>query len=493
MLATKDGFIKKTHISAYANPRRGGIIAVILREGDELIAAKLTSGSDDIILAKRKGKAIRFSEKDVRDMGRSTQGVTGVKLDKDDEVVAMVVVKRGAELLAVTEHGYGKRTRIGDFRNIKRGGKGVVAISTDARNGDLVAVKEVIEEDEVMIITRNGIIIRSPVNSISILGRPAKGVKLISLAEGDAVVDVTLMAGEKISEGEIAEGDEGEEMDGEKPATKRATRKPANQPAGARREVDAVNPGHAIDSPARASVPRRHNAAPRAGAKTRSRTSPSSSSSPAARAPRSSGGRCRPAPASTARPSSARARSRISPRRSTTRRESRHIRRRPYPRPGAQHREEPRNQRHRSHRAHPRHLRPARAHEAGADPGGDRAAQLRAAAAQAPLGAPLAARREASARAGPGETQIEVDRRRARDRMASLAKELEKIHRGRRGATQAARGALHRHDRRLHERRQIDAPQPDRGERRSRERPPVLDPRLDDAPRREPAEASRFS
>jgi DNA gyrase subunit A len=218
MLATRHGFIKKTHISAYANPRRGGIIAVILREGDELIAAKLTSGNDDVILAKRKGKAIRFSEKDVRDMGRSTQGVTGVKLDKDDNVVSMVVVKRGAELVAVTEHGYGKRTRIGDFRNIKRGGKGVVAISTDSRNGDLVAVKEVIEEDEVMIITRNGIIIRSPVNSISILGRPAKGVKLISLGEGDTVVDVTLMAGEKISEGEIPEGeegDEGEEMNGE--------------------------------------------------------------------------------------------------------------------------------------------------------------------------------------------------------------------------------------------------------------------------------------
>ncbi|MDD4858478.1 MAG: DNA gyrase C-terminal beta-propeller domain-containing protein, partial [Candidatus Krumholzibacteria bacterium] len=213
MLATKDGFIKKTHISAYANPRRGGLIAVILREGDKLIAARLTSGNDDIILAKLKGKAIRFSEKDVRDMGRATQGVTGVKLDKDDRVVEMVVVKRGAEILAVTEHGYGKRTRISDFRNIKRGGKGVVAISTDARNGDLVAVKEVIEEDEVMIITRNGIIIRSPVNSISILGRPAKGVKLISLGEGDAVVDVALMAGEKIGEGEAGEGDAEEEME----------------------------------------------------------------------------------------------------------------------------------------------------------------------------------------------------------------------------------------------------------------------------------------
>ena len=209
MMATKHGFIKKTHLSAYANPRRGGIIAVHLREGDGLIAARLTAGSDDIVLAKRKGKAIRFSEGDVRDMGRATQGVTGVRLDKDDEVVEMVIVKRGAELLAVTEHGYGKRTRIGDFRNIKRGGKGVVCIATDERNGPLVAVKEVFETDEVMIITHNGIIIRSPVKGISVLGRPAKGVKLITLNEGDAVVAVALVAGEEESKGEESELPEG--------------------------------------------------------------------------------------------------------------------------------------------------------------------------------------------------------------------------------------------------------------------------------------------
>jgi DNA gyrase subunit A len=218
MMATKDGFIKKTHISQYANPRRGGIIAVILRDGDRLIAARLTSGSDDIILAKRKGKAIRFSERDVRDMGRATQGVTGVKLDKDDRVIGMVVVKRGAEILAVSENGYGKRTRISDFRNIKRGGKGVVCIATDERNGPLVAVKEVLEDDEAMMITRNGIIIRCPVKSISVLGRPAKGVKLISLGEGDAVVDVALIAGEKESgdgPGEVEDLEmEGEENEG---------------------------------------------------------------------------------------------------------------------------------------------------------------------------------------------------------------------------------------------------------------------------------------
>ncbi|OQX84580.1 MAG: DNA gyrase subunit A [Candidatus Latescibacteria bacterium 4484_7] len=210
LLATAHGFIKKTHLSAYSNPRRGGIISTVLREGDRLIEAKLTRGSDDVILAKRKGKAIRFSERDVRVMGRATQGVRGVKLDSDDEVVAMVVVKRKADLLAVTENGYGKRTRVADFRNIKRGGKGVVCIPTDERNGNLVALKEVIDTDEVMIITKNGIIIRSAVNSISVLGRQAKGVKLIKLGEGDKVVDVALIAGEKEDEenGETKNGEE---------------------------------------------------------------------------------------------------------------------------------------------------------------------------------------------------------------------------------------------------------------------------------------------
>jgi len=201
LVATAKGLIKKTHLSAYANPRKGGIIATILRDGDRLIEAKLTSGNDDVILAKKKGKAIRFSERDVRVMGRATQGVKGVTLDKDDEVVAMVVVKRKANLLAVTENGYGKRTRISDFRNIKRGGKGVICIKTDERNGDLVDLKEVLDNDEVMIITKNGMIIRCPVKGIPVLGRQAKGVKIIKLSEGDEVVDVALIAGEKEENG----------------------------------------------------------------------------------------------------------------------------------------------------------------------------------------------------------------------------------------------------------------------------------------------------
>jgi DNA gyrase subunit A len=195
MMATKNGVVKKTHLSAYANPRRMGIIAILLRDDDKLIGAQLTSGNDDIILGKRKGKAIRFSERDVRKVGRSSQGVKGTTLEKDDEVVEMVVVKRGAELLAVTEHGYGKRARISDFRNIKRGGKGVVCISTDPRNGNLVKIKEVVDTDEVMMITKQGMIIRCAVEGIPILGRPAKGVKLINLNAGDSVCDVALIAG----------------------------------------------------------------------------------------------------------------------------------------------------------------------------------------------------------------------------------------------------------------------------------------------------------
>jgi DNA gyrase subunit A len=224
MMATRNGFIKKTHLSSFSNPRRMGLIAMLLRDEDELIGASLTSGTDDVILAKRKGQSIRFNERDVRGMGRSTRGVRGVKLVGDDEVVEMVVVKRNATLLAVTENGYGKRTEIGEFRNIKRGGKGVVCIFTDERNGDLVSVKEVVDSDEVMMITKNGMVIRSPVNEIRVIGRRSKGVKLIDLSEGDKLVDVALIAGEEDVEGrdEAQNGGAGGEKEpaGEEPREK---------------------------------------------------------------------------------------------------------------------------------------------------------------------------------------------------------------------------------------------------------------------------------
>jgi DNA gyrase subunit A len=200
-MVTKNGLVKKTHLSQYAHPRRAGIIALKLREGDRLIAAKLTSGSDDLILAKRDGKAIRFNEKEVREVGRGSFGVKGVTLKGDDQVVEMVVVKRDSAILAVTEHGFGKRTKISEFRNKHRGGQGVALIPTDGRNGPVVAAREVIETDEVMMITRNGMIIRCPVRGISVIGRQAKGVKVINLNKGDSLVDVALLAGEKDDNG----------------------------------------------------------------------------------------------------------------------------------------------------------------------------------------------------------------------------------------------------------------------------------------------------
>jgi DNA gyrase subunit A len=216
MMATEHGLVKKTHLSAYSNVRRDGIIAILLRDGDKLIAARLTTGNDDVMIAKRKGKAIRFNEKNVRATGRATHGVRGVTLEKEDEVVEMIIVRPGREILAVTENGYGKRSRIGEFRNTNRGGKGVICINTGGRNGDLVTVKEVVESDEVMMITKCGMVIRCPVMGIPVIGRQAKGVKLINLNKGDSVVDVALIAGENNNGDEPDSGTPGGEGAGER-------------------------------------------------------------------------------------------------------------------------------------------------------------------------------------------------------------------------------------------------------------------------------------
>jgi DNA gyrase subunit A len=206
MMATKNGLVKKTHLSKYANIHRGGIIAIKLRDDDGLITAKLTAGSDDIVLAKRDGKAIRFNEKEVRAVARGSFGVKGVTLKGDDQVVEMVVVKRDSAILAVTEHGFGKRTKLNEFRNKHRAGQGVVLIPTEDRNGPVVAAREVIETDEVMMITRKGMIIRCPVRGIRCIGRAGQGVKVINLKKGDSLVDVALIAGEK--DGNGIDGDE---------------------------------------------------------------------------------------------------------------------------------------------------------------------------------------------------------------------------------------------------------------------------------------------
>jgi DNA gyrase subunit A len=211
--ATRKGLIKKTLLSAYGNVRKAGINAVLLEEGDALIETIVTDGTQDVILAKKKGLAIRFHENEVRAMGRTAYGVKAVTLDEEgDEVVSMVGVMRQATLLAVTENGYGKRSEIGEYRVSHRGGKGIITIKTTERNGDVVAVKEVVDDDELMIITRSGQLIRMPVKGIGVMGRNTQGVRLVNLAAGgeggellpDAVAGVTRVVSEDEDNGDSA-------------------------------------------------------------------------------------------------------------------------------------------------------------------------------------------------------------------------------------------------------------------------------------------------
>ncbi|MCC6348426.1 MAG: DNA gyrase subunit A [Candidatus Eisenbacteria bacterium] len=212
--ATRKGLIKKTVLSAYGNVRKAGINAVLLEEGDALIEAVITDGTQDVILAKKKGLAIRFHENEVRAMGRTAYGVKAVTLDDEqDEVVSMVGVKRQATLLAVTENGYGKRSELAEYRVSHRGGKGIITIKTTERNGDVVAVKEVVDGDELMIITRQGQMIRMPVKGISVLGRNTQGVRLVNLAEpaeGELLPDAVSGVTRVVSEDDDNGGDNGE-------------------------------------------------------------------------------------------------------------------------------------------------------------------------------------------------------------------------------------------------------------------------------------------
>ena len=209
VMATRKGVIKRCDLSDFSNPRRGGIIAIGLHEGDALVGVALTRGKAEIVLAKRAGKAVRFNEADVRSMGRAAAGVRGARLeDEDDEVVGMVAVTRpDAEILVVTERGYGKRTPIGDYRLTARGTKGVLTLRTTEKNGRIVQIKEVVDADELMIITRGGVLIRLPVSGISQLGRATQGVHLIRLEEGDEVAAVAHVAREE----EVVVGDAGED------------------------------------------------------------------------------------------------------------------------------------------------------------------------------------------------------------------------------------------------------------------------------------------
>ncbi|MBU0985494.1 MAG: DNA gyrase subunit A [candidate division Zixibacteria bacterium] len=197
VMATRAGIVKKTALDAFSNPRKAGVIAMNIPEGDELIEAALTDGTYEIVLGTRKGMAIRFPEDKVRAMGRTAYGVKGINLAEGDRVVGMVAVGRDSSLLVVTENGYGKRTSIEDYRVTNRGGKGIINIKASERNGEVVSIKEVLDTDELILITKKGIANRQAVDQISVIGRNTQGVRLINLGKGDLVTDVARVVKEE--------------------------------------------------------------------------------------------------------------------------------------------------------------------------------------------------------------------------------------------------------------------------------------------------------
>jgi len=190
-MATKKGTVKKTALSDFKHIRVGGIRAIKIDDSDQLITCALTDNNMDVVLGTHKGKAIRFHERNVRVMGRNSYGVRGIKMDEDDYLIGMLVTKGTFTLLTVTEKGFAKRTYLEDYRITSRGGKGIINIKLDPNRGKVVSLKEVDNNDEIMIITKNGILIRTSVKEIPIVGRISKGVKGIRISDDDQVIDMT--------------------------------------------------------------------------------------------------------------------------------------------------------------------------------------------------------------------------------------------------------------------------------------------------------------
>jgi DNA gyrase subunit A len=202
IMATLKGTIKKTVLSAYGNVRKGGINAINIADGDKLISVKMTDGTNDIVIGTRNGLAIRFHEKDVRDMGRVATGVRGINLGKEDIVVGLLVIKRNDNILVVTAKGYGKRSDINDYRITKRGGKGVYTVRTSEKSGKMIAMMEVVDGDELVIISTQGMVIRQGTKDIRIMGRVTQGVRVIRLNEGDSIADIAKVVPEEEGNGE---------------------------------------------------------------------------------------------------------------------------------------------------------------------------------------------------------------------------------------------------------------------------------------------------
>jgi DNA gyrase subunit A len=210
MMATRSGVVKKTNLMDFSRPRAAGIIAISLDEGDELISAKITDGTLNVFLGSAFGKSIRFHESDVRSMGRNAAGVRGMRLSQGDSIVGMEVLSHGQTLFAITENGFGKRTSIDEYPVQKRGGLGVITIKTTERNGNVVAILLVEEDDDLMLMTENGKLIRIPTRGVSVISRNTQGVKLIGMELAEKLTSAARLA-EK--EEEVYESDESDEPD----------------------------------------------------------------------------------------------------------------------------------------------------------------------------------------------------------------------------------------------------------------------------------------
>ena len=216
VMATREGMIKKTPYADFANLRRNGLIAIVLKEGDELIGVELSNGSDELILGSRKGMCIRFSEKHIRPMGRNSMGVRSIRLDEGDEVIDMSMLEEGAEVLAITANGYGKRTDPAEYREQGRNGKGIRAMNLTDKTGELAALLLVHPEEDILLITDDGTIIRTPVESVRLCGRNTQGVRVMKLQEGSKVIGVARADKDEEEAGESAAD---ESAVGESPAS----------------------------------------------------------------------------------------------------------------------------------------------------------------------------------------------------------------------------------------------------------------------------------
>jgi DNA gyrase subunit A len=214
LMATRQGQVKKSALEAFSRPRTDGIIAISIEDGDELLEAALTGGENTVVVASSGGRAVHFHEDDARPMGRNTRGVRGMRLEDGEELVGMVSVppdvKDEVDILAVAEKGYGKRTHLENYRVQGRGGKGLITLNRTNRTGDLVAIKGVFDGEDLMIITENGIMIRTSVDEISTMGRNTQGVRVINLKDGDSIADVTRVV---IDEDEQAAEEAAEDAD----------------------------------------------------------------------------------------------------------------------------------------------------------------------------------------------------------------------------------------------------------------------------------------